>query len=516
MESIALSLVSHTNVGKTTLARTLMRRDVGSVFDQAHVTDVSESWTLLETEGARLQLWDTPGFGDTARLLRRLRNERNPLGWFLHEVWDKVTDRALWCGQEAVRNIREDADVVIYLVSAAEDPEDAAYVPLELELVGWLEKPVLLLLNQTGDADDATQLEARWRAAVADWSCVKDVLSLDAFTRCWVQEGALLERVAGLLPSDKQGAMSGLVAAWDARNLATFGASTAALGGLLAGTAVDREGLPSVMASKGDKRRAMDALADRLDQRSKALMEGLIEGHGLDGEAAAQVRERVDDFIVPADSPFDVRRSALVGGLVTGAATGVTAEVMTGGLGLGSGIVVGAALGALGGAGLAKGYEFVLGFGKEPAVRWGGDFLTEQTRQVCLRYLAVAQFGRGRGAFHDDVLPATATAAATTPEGDADAATRSSEPANPWLPLVDEALKAHASELAGCWKAAAGGEDQEPALTRLVTELLRSVLLARYPGAGRLLVGDMHDLGGERRHPPGVPEIPDSRAPDHG
>ena len=41
--TVTLSLISHTNVGKTTLARTLLRRDVGEVFDQAHVTQVSES-----------------------------------------------------------------------------------------------------------------------------------------------------------------------------------------------------------------------------------------------------------------------------------------------------------------------------------------------------------------------------------------------------------------------------------------------------------------------------------------
>ena len=36
---VTLSLVSHTNVGKTTLARTLLRQDVGEVRDQAHVTE---------------------------------------------------------------------------------------------------------------------------------------------------------------------------------------------------------------------------------------------------------------------------------------------------------------------------------------------------------------------------------------------------------------------------------------------------------------------------------------------
>src|SRR5690606_3808442 len=36
-QTISLSLVSHTNVGKTTLARTLLGRDVGTVRDEAHV-----------------------------------------------------------------------------------------------------------------------------------------------------------------------------------------------------------------------------------------------------------------------------------------------------------------------------------------------------------------------------------------------------------------------------------------------------------------------------------------------
>ena len=96
MTIVTLSLISHTNVGKTTLARTLLRRDVGDVRDQAHVTEVSEAYPLIETPEARLRLWDTPGFGDTRRLMRRLRHERDPLGWFLHQVWDRVTDRPLW------------------------------------------------------------------------------------------------------------------------------------------------------------------------------------------------------------------------------------------------------------------------------------------------------------------------------------------------------------------------------------------------------------------------------------
>ncbi len=38
VKKINLSLLSHTNVGKTTLARTLLRQDIGEVGDRPHVT----------------------------------------------------------------------------------------------------------------------------------------------------------------------------------------------------------------------------------------------------------------------------------------------------------------------------------------------------------------------------------------------------------------------------------------------------------------------------------------------
>ena len=64
-QKINLSLVSHTNVGKTTLARTLLGRDIGEVGDRSHVTIEPEDYVLLRApDDSELILWDTPGFGD--------------------------------------------------------------------------------------------------------------------------------------------------------------------------------------------------------------------------------------------------------------------------------------------------------------------------------------------------------------------------------------------------------------------------------------------------------------------
>src|SRR5947199_1850065 len=85
--AIALSLISHTNAGKTTLARTLLGRDVGEVRDAPNVTTEAAAYPLITNdEGDTLVLWDTPGFGDSARLARRLAQQGNPIGWFLTQV----------------------------------------------------------------------------------------------------------------------------------------------------------------------------------------------------------------------------------------------------------------------------------------------------------------------------------------------------------------------------------------------------------------------------------------------
>ena len=71
---INLSLVSHTNIGKTTLARTLLGRDIGEVADRPHVTETNDDYVLIRgSDGySELVLWDTPGFGDSVRLAQRL------------------------------------------------------------------------------------------------------------------------------------------------------------------------------------------------------------------------------------------------------------------------------------------------------------------------------------------------------------------------------------------------------------------------------------------------------------
>src|SRR5687768_16340397 len=179
---VALSLISHTNAGKTTLARTLLGRDFGEVRDAPNVTLEATPYPMIDTpEGDALILWDTPGFGDSARLAARLAQQGNPIGWFLSQVWDRFRDRAFWLSQQAVANVRDQADVVLYLVNAAEEPGDAGYLTPELAVLEWIGKPIIVMLNQTGrprPRDEEEADEARWRNALGMRPLVRAVVSL--------------------------------------------------------------------------------------------------------------------------------------------------------------------------------------------------------------------------------------------------------------------------------------------------------------------------------------------------
>jgi hypothetical protein len=423
--NVALSLVSHTNVGKTTLARTLLQRDIGEVRDEAHVTLEAERHGLVETpDGHRLELWDTPGFGDSVRLVRRLEQAGNPIGWFLLEVWDRWRDRAFWSSQRAVRNILEEADVVLYLVNAAEAPQDAAYLDAELAILDLIGKPVIVLLNQLGPprprAEEAAEI-ARWRERTSGARCVRNVLALDAFARCWVQEGALLDAVGAAIDAAKAAAFERLRAAWQARGEATWRASMAVLAERVARAARDREAVPDagwagrlqeVGAALGLRRdgartpreHAMHELAARLDADIRRTTDRLLELHGLSGHAAATVLTRLAEHYAQR-SPVSEGKAAVLGGVAAGALAGLKADIASGGMTMGAGLLVGGVLGALGALGLARGYNLVRGV-ERPMLAWSDEVLDELVRSSVLGYLAVAHYGRGRGDWEASEHPA--------------------------------------------------------------------------------------------------------------
>jgi hypothetical protein len=463
---IQFALVSHTNNGKTTLARTLVGVDVGEVRDAAHVTVISEAHVLqTSAAGDRLLLWDTPGFGDSVRLLKRLAISGNPIGWFLREVFDRYRDRPLWLSQQALRAAKDAADVVLYLVNSSEDPRDAGYLAPEMKILEWLGKPVVVLLNQLGpprpDAQEQDE-QARWKDYLGQFGIVRDVLPLDAFARCWVHEDVFYDRVGKLVEEAKRPGYARLLAGWQHDNLARLDQSLRLGAAQIAAAARDsqaiavegkgnlfKSALKAVGLGKDEQKRqdaAMATLVERLNLRIADTTAALLRLHRVDPGEAGRINARVrDHFAVRA--PVDKAQAGLLGAVVSGAATGLSADLMAGGLTLGGGALLGAIVGGLTMAGAAWGFNTTTER-EHPSVQFADPFLRTVLVGAVLRYLAVAHFGRGRGQFVEGEAPAF------------------------WQAEVESALARRDADLARLWKAVRGAADEDGA-AQLVLEVLQ-------------------------------------------
>ncbi len=485
---INLSLVSHTNAGKTTLARTLLGHDVGTVRDAPHVTEFADVFTLVETtQGDCLQLWDTPGFGDSVRLAKRLRDRANPLGWFMGTVWDRWRDRPFWASQQALRNVRDEADVMLYLVNASEEPQGTGYVQPEMEILGWVDKPVIVLLNQLGAPRESALEEAeltRWRTHLKAFAPVRAVLPLDAFARCWIQELTLLRAVESVLPAGGQRERMGrLRVAWRVQREQTFAAAMHSLADSLARIASTKELLTDARGFKARLRSvgaavaqgmgmgqldespaalAQRALAQRLDEEVRVNTLALIRLHGLSGDSQGEILTRLATHY-ELRLRMDEGKAAMWGGMVSGALVGLKADVLSGGLTLGGGLLAGGLIGALGAAGLARCVNLVRGTDRS-WIAWNAEALDQMVEAALLRYLAVAHFGRGRGDWVQGESPPH------------------------WKEVIARALAPLREALAVAWASRGDGDEGEPlalALQPLLDRAARAALEQLYPGTLR-------------------------------
>jgi hypothetical protein len=478
---VQLALISHTNNGKTTLARTLIGVDVGEVRDAAHVTISSESHILLATpQGDELRLWDTPGFGDSVRLLKRLGQSNNPIGWFLREVLDRYRDRPFWLSQQALRAARDAADIVLYLVNSSEDPQDAGYVPAEMKILEWLGKPVVVLLNQTGPprplAEEQAE-QARWRDHLRQYPVVREVLALDAFARCWIHERVFYEALGKLLNAELQPGYARLFAEWETSNAARYDQAMRLLAIQLQAAARDSEvveaGAGSMLKSalkvvgigKNEEQqrqdKAMASLIARLNQATVEMTRELLILHKLDLADAATINARVRDHFA-LRAPIDKAQAGLLGAMISGAATGLSADLLSGGLTLGGGALLGGVVGALTFAGAAWGFNSTTDR-NQSTMQFTDAFMRSLVVAGILRYLAVAHFGRGRGNFVDSEAPAF------------------------WQSEVEQAVAQHDAALAVLWKDMRREDDAMDKAQPLIKQIASATLARLYPGVAQQL-----------------------------
>ena len=209
---------------------------------------------------------------------------------------------------------------------------------------------------------------------------------------------------------------------------------------------------------------AMQGLAQRYAENTKAVTDRLIAINRLDGDSAAEIMKIADTKLV-TDKPVDGGTTTVLAGVMSGILSGLGADLLTGGLTLGTGALVGGVLGAMGAAALAKGYNVYTQKDKK-VVGWSPDSLTEAFGKSVMLYLAIAHFGRGQGQW------------------------RRKEDPQVWSASVNLTLNGCKERLQRLWPGVgvnpANANAQGDCAT-LVRQTLRDVLVQLYPESSALL-----------------------------
>lgn len=342
---LKLAVVGHTNVGKTSLLRTLTR-DVGfgEVSHRPSTTQHVEGARLSVDGQALLELYDTPGLEDAIALLDYLERMDRP-----GERLDGPTRLTRFLdGSEARQRFEQEAKVLrqlltcdagLYVIDARE-PVLAKYRD-ELAVLSMCGRPLLPVLNFVSSHQHREQ---DWRDALARLGlhalvCFDSVAPpLDGERRLYDSLALLLEKARPQLQRliDDHQAQRQLRRSCGARLIAE----------LLLDCAACRR---SVAAQSLQEQEAIRELHQSIRQREQGCVEALLRLYGFrqDDAKAADLPLLDGRWGDDLFNPETLKQLGVKvgGGMAAGAATGVGVDLLVGGITLGAAAALGALIG---------------------------------------------------------------------------------------------------------------------------------------------------------------------------
>lgn len=353
-EPLKLAVVGHTNVGKTSLLRTLTRdAGFGEVSHRPSTTRHVEGARLSVEGEALLELYDTPGLEDSIALLEHLENLQRP-----GERLDGPARVARFLdGSEARQRFEQEAKVLRQLLASdaglyvidAREPVLAKYRD-ELAVLAGCGKPLLPVLNFVAGA--ATREDA-WREALARLG-LHALVRFDTVAPPQDGERRLYESLALLLERARP-RLERLIRDHEAQAAARREEGARLIAELLIDVAACRR---SVVARPEAERQAIAGLHAAVRDREQRCVEALLRLYAFRpedaqaGELPLQDGRWGDDLFHPETlKQLGVR---IGGGMAAGAAAGVGLDLLVGGITLGAVTLLGALAG--GGAQTARHY----------------------------------------------------------------------------------------------------------------------------------------------------------------
>ncbi|MDC6381916.1 GTPase/DUF3482 domain-containing protein [Pseudomonas graminis] len=342
---LKLAVVGHTNVGKTSLLRTLTR-DVGfgEVSHRPSTTRHVEGARLSVDGEALLELYDTPGLEDAIALLDYLERLDRPgerldgparLGRFLE-------------GSEARQRFEQEAKVLRQLLASdaglyvidAREPVLAKYRD-ELAVLASCGKPLLPVLNFVSSAQ---QREPDWREALARLG-LHALVRFDSVAPPEDGERRLYESLALLLETSR-GRLERLIADQQTQREARKQSAARLISELLLDCAACRR---SVASDSGQVQAAIDDLRKAVRQREQRCVESLLKLYAFRREDASASDLPLmdgrwgDDLFNP--ETLKLLGVRVGGGIAAGAAAGAGVDLLVGGITLGAAALIGAIAG---------------------------------------------------------------------------------------------------------------------------------------------------------------------------
>ncbi|MDU8645118.1 MULTISPECIES: GTPase/DUF3482 domain-containing protein [Pseudomonas syringae group] len=345
VRAIKLAVVGHTNVGKTSLLRTLTG-DVsfGEVSHRPSTTRHVEGARLSVDGQALVDLYDTPGLEDAIALLDYLERLDRP-----DERLDGPARLARFLeGSEARQRFEQEAKVIrqllgsdagLYVIDARE-PVLAKYRD-ELAVLASCGKPLLPVLNFVSAREHR---EPEWREALSR-------LGLHALVRfdsvAPPEDGGrrLYESLALLLESARP-RLERLIEDQEKQRRARKHSAARLIAELLIDCAACRR---SVETTAEQEQQAVEALRKAVRQREQQCVEALLKLYAFRNDDVSTSDLPLmdgrwgDDLFNP--ETLRLMGVRVGGGVAAGAAAGAGVDLMVGGVTLGAAALVGAIAG---------------------------------------------------------------------------------------------------------------------------------------------------------------------------
>lgn len=341
---LKIAVVGHTNTGKTSLMRTLLRDSAfGEVKDSASTTRHVEFSHLMINGKHWFTLVDTPGLEDPMGLIEAIdkHKENHPLG--IDRIHQFLLEHHPEFEQE-IKVIKQllECDIALYVIDSRESV--LGKYQDELSILNDCAKPIMPILNFVADKQN---LQTQWREYLAK-RALHAVVSFDTVAYQLDNELALLSAIQTLLPKHRkyiQHAIEARQTVWHQLNTT----SAQLVADLLVDVSAWQIKLDVSATEKTTPKLAK--AQDKIRQREQRCINDLLELFAFYSEHTEAKTLPVKH--APWTSDLFDPNTLLDLGLDTGSAAakgagiGLTIDVFTGGLSLGTATLIGAGLGVL-------------------------------------------------------------------------------------------------------------------------------------------------------------------------